>query len=94
MVLVIGDVTIREGALEEALALSRDHVERSRREPGCLTHDVHHHADDANRLVFVERWVDRAALEAHFAVPESVSFARRLTALAVERPSIDIYEVA
>lgn len=94
MVVVIGDVTIREGSLEEAMALSRDHVERSRREPGCLAHDVHHHADDTNRLVFVERWADRAALEEHFAVPESVSFARRLTALAVERPSIDIYDVA
>ena len=93
MVVVIGEVSIREGSLDEAVALSRAHVERSRGERGCISHDVHHHVDDTHRLVFVERWADRAALEVHFAVPESVAFARELTALATARPSIDVYEV-
>ena len=90
---MIGDVSIREGALDAALALSRVHVERSRGEPGCISHDVHHHVDNAHRLVFVERWADRAALEAHFGVPESVAFARELTALATGRPTIEVHEV-
>ena len=93
MIVVLGDVSIREGSLDAAVALSREHVERSRREPGCISHDVHHHVDDAHRLVFVERWADRAALDTHFAVPESVAFARELTALAADRPSIEVHEV-
>ena len=93
MIVVIGDVSLREGALDAAVALSREHVERSRREPGCISHDVHHHVDDAHRLVFVERWADRAALDAHFTVPESVAFARELTALATERPMVEVHEV-
>ena len=90
---MIGDVCIREGSLDAAVALSREHVERSRRETGCISHDVHHHVDDAHRLVFVERWADRAAIDAHFGVPESVAFARELTALATDRPIVEVHEV-
>lgn len=91
MILVIGDVRIREGSLDAAVALSRKHVERSRREPGCISHDVHHHVDDTQRLVFVERWADRAAIDAHFRVPESIAFARELTSLAAERPIMEVH---
>ena len=94
MIVVIGDVRIRDGSLDTAVALSREHVERSRRERGCISHDVHHHVDDDHRLVFVERWVDRAAIDAHFVVPESVAFARELTDLATDRPIVEIHEVA
>lgn len=90
---MLADVSIRDGSLDTAVALSREHVERSRLEPGCVSHDVHHHVDDDHRLVFVERWVDRAALDTHFAVPESIAFARELTALTTERPRVEIHEV-
>ena len=92
MVIVIGDVTLRPDAVDEALALSRDHVARSRTEPGCISHDVHIHVDEPNRIVFVERWADRAALDTHFAVPESRAFARALTALADGSPRMDVYD--
>lgn len=92
LVIVLGDVTVRGDALAEALTLSREHVARSRTEDGCISHDVHLHADDENRLVFVERWRDRAALEAHFAVPASRDFARALTDLAVESPRMEIHQ--
>ena len=55
--------------------------------------EVHHHVDDARRLVFVERWADRAAPDAHFAVPESVAFAHELTALAIGHPLVEVHEV-
>lgn len=92
MILVIGDVTLSPGSLDEALATSREHVARSRAEPGCISHDVHLHADDPDRIVFVERWADRDALDAHFGVAASRDFARTLTALAAQAPRMDIYE--
>ena len=94
MIVVLGDVRIREGCLDAAVALSREHVERSRREAGCISHDVHHHVDDDHRLVFVERWADRAAIDAHFGVPESIAFARELTALTTDRPIVEVHDVA
>ena len=92
MVIVIGTATARPERLDELLALSLAHVHRSRTEPGCLEHAVHQDAEDPRRLVFVERWSDRAALHAHFAVRESGAFVRTAAAMCAEPPSIRVFE--
>lgn len=92
MIIVTGSVKARAETRDEVLRLSLEHVHRSRLEPGCLLHSVHHDVEDANRLVFLEHWVDRDALMTHFRVPESGAFATALGDLAAERPTIEIYE--
>jgi quinol monooxygenase YgiN len=92
MVIVLASVTLQPGRLDEALALSQEHVERSRAEPGCLAHAVHQDTEDAHRLVFVERWVDRAARAAHFRVQASRLFVAALTTLSSAPPQMTIYE--
>jgi quinol monooxygenase YgiN len=69
MIVVTGSVTARKETFNEVRRLSLEHVHRSRAEPGCISHAVHVDCEDALRLVFIEQWVDRAALLAHFAVP-------------------------
>lgn len=92
MIIVLGSVTVRADGLEQALALSREHVARSRAEPGCIAHAVHQDADDPLRLVFVEQWADREALQQHFVVPASRAFVKALGALAVGAPSMTLYD--
>ena len=92
MIIVTGSFTAKADRIEEALALSIEHVRRSRRENGCMLHGVHRDAENPNRLVFVEQWIDQAALAEHFAVPASRSFVRAVTAIAVEAPTISIYD--
>ena len=92
MLIVTGSVLASADNLEEILSLSLEQVCRSRTEPGCLAHAVHRDAENPLRLVFVEQWADRAALAAHFAVPESRAFAKAAKALAVEPPTLNIYE--
>jgi len=94
MIIVIGSVVAVAGSVDEALALSLEHVERSRTEPGCLSHAVHRDAEDPQRLVFVEEWADMAALQEHFRVPASRAFAKALAALAAEAPSMSVYDAA
>ena len=53
MIIVVGSVTVREDALEQAITLSHSHVTRSRKEPGCISHVVHINSENSNRLVFV-----------------------------------------
>lgn len=92
MILVTGDILAKSDTVDEVLALSLEHVRRSRAEPGCISHAVHRDAENALRLVFVEQWVDRAALLAHFAVPASRAFAKAAGGLAAAAPTIQIYE--
>ena len=92
MIIVLGSVVVRAGCLDEALALSREHVARSRAEPGCVAHDVHIDPDDPSRLVFVERWSSREALWVHFAVPASRAFGKALAGLASQPPAIEVFD--
>jgi quinol monooxygenase YgiN len=84
MIVVTGSVVARQDTFDEVRRLSLEHVHRSRKEPGCISHAVHVDCENALRLVFIEQWADRAALLAHFAVPASRDFVKALQPL---RPS-------
>ena len=94
MIIVTGSVVVRPDDLEQAVEIALAHVQRSRIEPGCLLHSVHHDVEVPNRLVFLEHWADRSALDAHFAVPESGAFVTALSALAATPPAMEIHETA
>ena len=67
MIVVTGSVTAEPDTFDEVLRLSLEHVHRSRKEPGCISHAVHVDCENPQKLVFLEQWADRAALLAHFA---------------------------
>ncbi|MBN8982763.1 MAG: antibiotic biosynthesis monooxygenase [Rhizobiales bacterium] len=92
MILVTGSIIVQSKSFEEARRLSIEHTHRSRKEPGCISHDVHIDCDNPMRLVFVERWADRDALLKHFAVPASRQFIKDLSAFLVEPAAMEIYE--
>ena len=94
MIVVTGSVTAREDTFGEVRTLSLAHVRRSRNEPGCISHAVHVDCENPLRLVFVEQWADRAALLAHFAVPDSRDFVRALQPLAAAATTIELYDAA
>ena len=91
MILITGSATIHPQFRDEALRLGIEHSVRSRAEPGCIDHRCHIDAEDPNRIVFVEEWADMAAVQTHFAVPESGAFVQALTALAVAPPKMAVY---
>ena len=92
MIIVTGTIHARVDTLDEIRRLSLEHVARSRAEPGCLEHGVAADVNDSLRLVFFERWADRAALDVHFKVPASRDFGRRVAALAARPPELNVYE--
>jgi quinol monooxygenase YgiN len=92
MIVVTGSVTARDGSLAEVRKLSLEHVHRSRREPGSISHAVHVDCETPLRLVFIEQWADRAALLAHFAVPASREFVRALQPLAAAAATLELYD--
>ena len=94
MILVLGNVLVRQDRLEEALALCKAHSARSRAEPGCLRHAVHQDAENPLQLVFVEQWSDPDALQAHFNLPASKAFVAGLVPLATEPPGLTVYQAA
>lgn len=92
VILVTGRVTAKPDTFEEILRVSRAHVARSRKEPGCISHDVSVDADDPLTLHFIERWADAASLKTHFRVPESRAMWQALQSLAADPGAMHIYQ--
>src|SRR6267154_1981396 len=92
MIVVTGSVTARQETFDEVKKLSLEHVQRSRTEPGCISHAVHVDCENPLRLMFFEQWTDRAALSTHFAVPASRDFVRALQSLAAAATTIELYD--
>lgn len=94
MIIITGAIVARDDSFSELRALCVEHVHRSRTEPGCISHDVHVDAEQPLRLVFFERWADRAAVQTHFAVPASIEFVKAVRRLAAEMSPIEIYDAS
>jgi quinol monooxygenase YgiN len=69
MYTIIGTVTARPETRAELATLLQTQVAPTRSEAGCVNYDFH--VDAANPCVFVfyENWTNRAALDAHLAMP-------------------------
>ncbi len=91
MIIITASFAVPPAGREEIIALCIEHSARSRAEPGCISHHIHIDCEDPERLFYHEEWRDEAAVAAHFAVPESGDFVKRLTALVGERPAMQIY---
>ena len=94
MIIVTGTLHARPDTLAEVLALSREHVARSRAEPGCLEHGVAIDVDDSARLVFFERWADRDAIGAHLKLPASRGFGKAVAGLVDQPPTLGMFDAA
>ena len=91
MIIVTGSVVARPETFDQLLALCREHVDRSRKEPGCISHAVYSDVDDPMRLVFFEQWESRDALATHFAVPASGEFVAAARKLTSASPTLEIF---
>ncbi len=91
MIIVTGSAIARAGAEEQMLQIAVEHVQRSRTEPGCISHEVSRDVENSRRFVFVERWSDMAALKVHFRVAASQNFAQSLGRLSDAAPEMSIY---
>lgn len=94
MIIITGGASFDPARREAALKIGTEHSARSRGEPGCVSHTCTIDAEDPNRLVFLELWEDMAAVQRHFAVPEAGRFVAELSALALTRPDIRIFDAS
>ncbi len=67
------------------MAAAYELIDVARREPGCLYYDLHASLTDPDRVMCLEHWRSRAALETHFGTPHLSAFATAIAGLVVSR---------
>lgn len=66
MIYLIAELTIAKGSLPKIIDEARVCIKATREEPGCIEYDFYQSQSNENKMVFVERWETREALDAHF----------------------------
>jgi (4S)-4-hydroxy-5-phosphonooxypentane-2,3-dione isomerase len=67
-------------------------TQESRKEPGCITYQVHRHKTDPRRFFIYEQYKDDGALEAHRAAPHFLQYARKELPKIAERVEGHLYQ--
>lgn len=83
MLIVLAKAKMGEGTLEKARDAIAAMVEASNAEEGCISYTFTIDVLDPTSLVIVEKWVDDAALLAHFQTSHMVAFNAAIAPLDV-----------
>ncbi|MGX7925607.1 putative quinol monooxygenase [Tsuneonella sp. HG094] len=91
MILVLGTVKLAPERLEGARAAMERMVTASRVEPGCIAYGYGQDMLDPNTIHVVEKWRDRAALDAHFATPHMAEWRRVMGELGLSGRDLQVF---
>ncbi|MEL6751817.1 MAG: putative quinol monooxygenase [Pseudomonadota bacterium] len=79
MIFVIATLTAKPGTQDAIREAALPCIEATSAEEGCISYDLHQSLTDENTMVFVERWKDRAAIDAHFGLDHLRNFVKTIT---------------
>ena len=65
MLVVLAKLKCKPGERERVVEIAAPCIEATRKEEGCISYELMASTEDANALMFVERWTGMPALEAH-----------------------------
>jgi quinol monooxygenase YgiN len=69
MIYVIAELGLKPGMADKAVIEARKVVAGTVKEDGCIFYDMHRSIHDPDKLVVVERWKSREALDQHMHTP-------------------------
>ena len=81
------------GKKEEAMKLFAEVIAETRKEPGCISYEVHQALDDPDSTAMIETWADQAAMDAHINSEHFKRIIPQIGALTAKPSRIEVYEI-
>jgi quinol monooxygenase YgiN len=91
MLIIEGWIKFGAGEVERLADVGRTMIAETHKEPGCLEYAFSQDLADPCKMRISERWVDEAALAAHFASPHMAAFQAALADARREGASVKLY---
>lgn len=93
MLIVLGDATAAPGRRDDLVAAARAIAEATRGDQGCLVYSFAADLENPDRILSIEIWADRAALDEHMAHDHTQVFLRVAPGLVAGQPVMSFYDV-
>jgi quinol monooxygenase YgiN len=88
MLAIIAKIPAKEGKVEEAVQAFKDLMVQVAKEEGTLSYTLNRDSSNPNTLVIIERYKDKAALDAHSSTPYFKAFFTKSGAFIGGKPEI------
>jgi quinol monooxygenase YgiN len=94
VILVLGTIRIPAGSLDIVRPAMATMIDASRREDGCLAYTYSLDVLDNGLVHVVEKWRDRAALDAHFTTAHLGEWRQGFARLGITDRNLRLFEIA
>lgn len=74
MLIVSAKFTTKPGKRDAFIKGAQPCIAATRKEEGCLLYELYASTEDANQVMYFEKWTDRAALDKHLQAPHMAEF--------------------
>jgi len=92
MISVIAKIPVKEGKVEEGIQAFKDLMVHVAREEGTVMYTLNRAQNSPNTLIIMERYKDKAALDAHSATSHFKAFLGKSAGFMGGRPEITVME--
>ena len=89
-IVLIARLKVKADKIEAARSAALAIVEPSRKETGCINYDIHQSIEDETVFFWHETWINKVALDEHFATPFFQEFFAIVGEVAAEPPQINL----
>ena len=83
---------VQPGKLETVFEASKINKATALSENGCLRFDYYLSVEDGHKVVFVEEWETKEALDTHLGAPSFAEFFKTVSECLTEAPEIRIFD--
>ena len=92
MISVLAKLPMKEDKVEDAIAAIKELAAEVAKEEGTVLYTLNRDPKNPNTLIFMERYKDKAALDAHSSSPYFKAFFAKSGAFLGGRPEITVME--
>ena len=92
-IVVIAEVRVAEGAVDNARAAITKMETETHKEPGCQLYAFSESISDPTLVRIIERWDSMDDLKGHFSTPHMAEFNGAMGAMGVQSMEVKVYEL-
>jgi quinol monooxygenase YgiN len=96
MIIVSAKVTASAGKRDAFIQAAQPCIAATRKETGCILYELYASTEDADKLMYFEKWTNRDVLDKHMQSEHMKAFARVKEERGLQTGDLDvgIYDVA
>jgi quinol monooxygenase YgiN len=91
---IIAKVYIKAGSESEFITAAQEMITNSNKEEGCMGYQLYQDPYEKTNFIFVERYKDQAAVDAHFATPYFKGFGDKIANITSKPAEIKVLDIA